>query len=86
MKTLNRRDFIAASTAAGWLAHGGPAGAQDAAPKRVGANEKVVLGFIGVGGQGTNAHVKGVKEHAGANNVVQAAVCDVSKTRAATGS
>ena len=53
MKTQTRRDFLAAAAAAGWLAHNGPAEARDDTPKRVGPNDKVVLGFIGVGGMGT---------------------------------
>src|SRR3954452_10988553 len=46
----------------------------------IGANDRIVVGFIGVGGQGM-AHVRSQKENASANNVVQVAVCDVSKTR-----
>ena len=55
MKRLTRRHFLAASA----LAAGAGAGAsraEEPAPKRtgpVGANDKVVLGFIGVGGMGT---------------------------------
>ena len=49
----------------------------------LGANSRLVIGYIGIGGQGFNAHVRGVKTHAGENNVVQAAVCDVSKYRTA---
>ena len=47
----------------------------------LGANDRIVVGFIGVGGQGFRAHVRSQKEHASANNVALAAVCDVSKTR-----
>src|SRR5882762_4713607 len=46
----------------------------------IGANDRILVGYIGVGGQGT-AHVNSQKEFASANNIVQAAVCDVSKTR-----
>src|SRR5262249_60707439 len=42
-----------------------------------GANNRIVVGFIGVGGQGFNAHVRQVKSHATENNVALAAVCDV---------
>lgn len=48
-----------------------------------GANSKITLGFVGVGGQGLNAHIRGVLENMAANNVTIAAVCDVSKTRIA---
>src|SRR5439155_2148968 len=42
-----------------------------------GANGRLVLGFIGVGTQGFNAHVRQIKSHATENNVSLAAVCDV---------
>ncbi|MEW6303902.1 MAG: Gfo/Idh/MocA family oxidoreductase [Verrucomicrobiota bacterium] len=48
-----------------------------------GANEKLVIGFVGVGGQGTNAHVKNIAKFSGENNVAGAATCDVSKHRTA---
>ena len=46
----------------------------------VGANSRLVVAYIGVGNQGM-AHVRSQKGDAAANNVVQAAVCDLSKTR-----
>ena len=46
----------------------------------IGANDRIVVGFVGVGGQGM-AHVRSIKRNAGANNVEIAAACDVSKTR-----
>ena len=42
-----------------------------------GANSRINLGFIGVGGQGMNAHVNLLTAQATANNVGFAAVCDV---------
>jgi predicted dehydrogenase len=48
-----------------------------------GANNRIVVGFIGVGGQGFNAHVRQVKANATQNNVALAAVCDVWKDRVA---
>src|SRR6266481_1013649 len=42
----------------------------------IGANDRIIVGYIGVGGQGM-AHVRSMKEHASENNIVQAAVCDV---------
>lgn len=42
----------------------------------IGANDRIVVGFIGVGGQGM-AHVRDIKAHAAENNVALAAVCDV---------
>src|SRR5438477_2568174 len=54
---------------------------QAPAPGRViGANDRIVAAYIGVGSQGM-AHVRLQKEHAGENNVVQAAVCDVYQKR-----
>jgi predicted dehydrogenase len=43
----------------------------------LGANDRIVCGFIGVGGQGYNAHVQNVVKHGAENNAVGAAVCDV---------
>jgi predicted dehydrogenase len=48
--------------------------------KVIGANDRIVIAHIGVGGQGT-AHLRQIKNHASENNVVQAAVCDVWKKR-----
>lgn len=41
-----------------------------------GANDRLTLGFVGVGGQGM-AHVRSQKAHASENNVALAAVCDI---------
>lgn len=52
-------------------------------PTVLGANERLTVGFIGVGGQGFNAHVGNVVSFGAEQNVVGAAVCDVwSKRRA----
>ena len=48
--------------------------------KVLGANDRIVVGYIGVGGQGM-AHVKQMKTHASANNIAQVAVCDVWEKR-----
>src|SRR5437660_4379383 len=54
---------------------------QAPSPGRViGANDRIVVGYIGVGNQGM-AHVRSQKEHAAENNVAQVAVCDLSKFR-----
>ena len=50
-------------------------------PSVVGANERLNVGFIGVGGQGFNAHVAFVVEFGGEQNVVGTAVCDVWSKR-----
>jgi predicted dehydrogenase len=49
----------------------------------IGANDRITVGFVGLGGQGLNAHVRQMKEHAGDHNVAQVAACDVSKHRTA---
>src|SRR5438876_2450896 len=46
----------------------------------IGANDRIVVGYIGVGSQGT-AHLKFQKTHAQENNIAQAAVCDVYQKR-----
>ena len=54
---------------------------QAPSPGRViGANDRIVVGYIGVGSQGT-AHLKFQKAHAQENNIAQAAVCDVYQKR-----
>lgn len=84
-----RRDFIKrTATAAAAVAATGivktPVYGQNTAPSAnvKGANEKIVVGHIGVGGQGM-AHVRSMKGLAGDANIAQAAVCDVSKHRVA---
>src|ERR1044071_6942335 len=86
-----RRDFIkksaavAAAVAATPLIKT-PVYGQDTAPSvgAKGANDRIVVGFIGVGTQGFNAHVRQIKTHATENNVALAAVCDVWTKRVAT--
>ena len=83
-----RREFLKTSTAAAAaVAATGllktPVYGQNTAPstgKVIGANDRINVGFIGVGGQGM-AHVRSIKENAGDNNVALVAVADLSKTR-----
>ena len=83
-----RRDFIkTAATASAAVAVTNifktPVYGQNTAPSTgrvIGANDRIVVGYVGVGGQGM-AHVRSQKENLTATNVVQAAVADVSKTR-----
>jgi predicted dehydrogenase len=88
----SRREFLTRTAAAGGIAGilaNQPAAAANtltklAAPyagRVIGANDKIVLGFVGVGGQGGGAHVGLNLEHYQENNVALAAVCDVSKHR-----
>ena len=83
----SRRAFIQkAGTAAAVVAASGlatPVYGQNQAPstgKVLGANDRIGVGYIGVGGQG-QAHVRSMHRAAGENNIEQVAVCDVSKTR-----
>lgn len=46
----------------------------------IGANDRIVVGFVGVGSQGM-AHVRSQKTHAGENNLALGAVCDLWKKR-----
>ena len=60
-----------------------PVYGQNTAPSAnvAGANSRITVGYIGVGGQGFNAHVKIMKANAAANNIAQVAVCDVWQNR-----
>ncbi len=84
-----RREFIkkstlaAAATAASVNMFKTPVYGQTQAPAPssvVGANSRLRVGYIGVGNQG-QFHVSNQKDNAGANNIEQVAVCDLSKTR-----
>ena len=83
-----RRDFIkktatAAAAVATTSLFKTPVYGQTKAPSTgrvIGANDRVLVGFIGVGGQGM-AHVRSMKEHAAENNIAQVAVCDVWQKR-----
>lgn len=83
----DRRTFIKTtlSVAAGVSAAGmvrTPVYGQNQAPSAnvKGANDKIVVAFIGTGSQG-QAHVKSVKSKASENNVAIGAVCDVYQKR-----
>ncbi len=84
----SRRDFIkSTATAAAAVAAVNmfktPVYGQNQAPspgRVIGANDRIVVGFIGVGGQGM-AHVRSQKNDAQANNVALVATCDVWNKR-----
>jgi len=85
--SATRREFIKKSaTAAAAVAATGlirtPVYGQNQAPSAnvAGANNKLTLAYVGVGGQGM-AHVRESVGKASANNTAAAAVCDVSKHR-----
>jgi predicted dehydrogenase len=89
----SRREFLKkAGTAAAAVAAAKsmitPVYGQATAPSTgrvLGANDRIVVGYIGIGGPRTPgmglAHVKSQKQHAAANNVAQAAVCDLYSVR-----
>jgi predicted dehydrogenase len=86
----SRRDFLkqSATTAAGAVAASTflstPLFGQARAPATgavLGANDRIVCGLLGVGGQGYNAHAKNLVKHGPENNAVGAAVCDVWQKR-----
>ncbi len=82
--TESRRSFIKKSaTAAAVVAASKsfitPVYGQNQAPspgRVIGANDRISVGFVGVGGQGM-AHVRSMTEHAGENNVDFKATCDL---------
>jgi len=84
-----RREFIkksataAAALAAVPLLRPTVFGQAPSTGKVLGANSRINLGFIGVGGQGMNAHVNISSANAQANNIAQVAVCDVWSNRVA---
>jgi predicted dehydrogenase len=84
-----RREFIkktatvAAALAATPLLRPTVYGQAPAVGKVLGANDRINIGFIGVGGQGMNAHVNISSKNAAANNISQVAVCDVWSKRTA---
>ena len=79
----SRREFLkntaiaTAAVAAAPLLHPTVYGQAPSAGKVLGANDRIVIGYIGVGNQGLNIHVNLLKKSATANNLAQAAVCDV---------
>src|SRR5512140_880814 len=84
-----RRTFIKkAATAAAVVAttrlFKTPVYGQNQAPSTgrvLGANDRIVVGFIGLGNQGLNSHLKPMLQNAQANNITVGGVCDVSKHR-----
>src|SRR6185503_9416196 len=79
----SRREFLkqtaiaTAAVAAAPLLRPTVYGQAPSAGKVLGANDRFVIGYIGVGNQGLNIHVGYLKKSAAANNTAQAAVCDV---------
>src|SRR5271168_3167804 len=73
---VSRRDFVRTSAAAA----GAATMAALAPAAAIGANDRIRMGVIGVGGQGTG-HVSGLVKRAKADNVDVVAVCDVYRRR-----
>jgi len=84
-----RREFIKKTATAAAVLAATPLlrptvfGQAPSAGKVLGANDRLNLGFVGVGGQGMNAHVNISSSNAQANNVALVAVCDVWSDRTA---
>jgi predicted dehydrogenase len=83
-----RREFLrTTATAAAAVAATGlirpPVYGQAAAPSAnvAGANSKLNVGFVGLGNQGLNSHLKIMAANAGENNIAIMAIADVSKNR-----
>jgi predicted dehydrogenase len=86
LQSLPRRDFLkrvtgATAAVAATAALKPRVFAQAPSANVAGANNRIRVGYIGVGGQGFNAHVRLMKENAQANNIAQVAVCDVWSKR-----
>src|SRR5207237_1861709 len=73
---ISRRDFVKSSAAAA----GSLAVASLATAKVLGANDRINMGVIGVGGMGTG-HVGSLVKRGDKDNVKVLAVCDVYKRR-----
>ena len=81
----NRRRFIKQAAAATAVAGSGnliktPVYGQSQAPSAgrvLGANDRINVGFVGVGNQGFNTHVQQIKNNAAKHNAQPAAACDV---------
>jgi predicted dehydrogenase len=72
---------VATATAAGLIRT--PAYGQNQAPapgRVIGANDRIVVGFVGTGSQG-QAHVRSVKSYASEKNLALGAVCDLYQKR-----
>ena len=86
--TTSRREFLRKSAAVA-VAAATPSFlktavyGQNTAPSAnvIGANNKIVLGFIGLGNQGLNNHIRKALQFKKQNNIEIVAVCDVSKFR-----
>jgi predicted dehydrogenase len=81
-QSVNRRTLLKTAAAASAVAAGWPRSRVYAlAPPRViGANDRIGIGHIGVGGMGTG-HVRMIRNQREALNLVQVAVCDIYKPR-----
>jgi predicted dehydrogenase len=79
---LKRTTLASAAVAAAPLLRR-PVYGQNQAPSVnvTGANSRLTIGYIGVGGQGLDAHVRIMQANATANNIAQVAVCDVWQKR-----
>src|SRR5690625_3458805 len=84
----SRRDFLKQNALAAAAIASGPSlirnslyGAAPASASVIGANDRIRVGFIGVGGQGFNTHVRTVASNSSSWNIEGVAVCDVWSAR-----
>src|SRR5665213_1577 len=80
---LKKSTIAAAAVAATTNIFKTPVYGQTQAPPHgriIGANDRIVVAYIGTGGQGMT-HVRTQQKDAAANNIVQAAACDLSAHR-----
>lgn len=76
-----RRDFLKAAAATVAASAAAKSTAYSLAPQRVlGANDRIRIGHVGVGGQGMT-HVRLLKENATDNNTESIAMCDIYRRR-----
>ncbi|MDB6111450.1 MAG: Oxidoreductase domain protein [Pedosphaera sp.] len=80
-RTFIRKAATAAAVVSATNLFKTPVYGQNQAPSTgrvIGANDRIVVAYVGVGSQGM-AHVRSQKAHAAENNITQAAVCDLYK-------
>src|SRR5689334_9065963 len=83
-RSIIKKTAATAAVVAGTHLFKTPVYGQNQAPSTgrvIGANDRIVLGFVGLGNQGLNSHLKPMLQNAQANNITVGGVCDVSKHR-----
>lgn len=84
MSDISRRKFMSSAAAGGAtlaLATQGASQSAQSYDRIVGANDRINIGIIGCGNRGRGAHMPGVNNHAGEQNLEIIAVCDPYRLR-----